>query len=171
MNWAKLAAWPRRYLWQAPRGAVLKHTRNSDKILNTHIAGKSIAVVGNAQSLFDAEFGTEIDAHDIVIRLNKGFVKSPLAQGHRTDFWGFTPELSEAEMQDHFDPKVILFLIPKLRHLRIYRPQNVAKLLFYARQVLAARSQFNRAAPLIRFHGDQLSVAFRRGKINYPLWF
>ena len=134
MNWAKLAAWPRRYLWQAPRGAVLKHTRNSDKILNTHIAGKSIAVVGNAQSLFDAEFGTEIDAHDIVIRLNKGFVKSPLAQGHRTDFWGLTPELSEAEMQDQFDPKVILFLIPKLRHLRIYRPQNVAKLLFYARR-------------------------------------
>ena len=27
-----------------------------------------------------------------------------------------------------------LFLIPRLRHLRIYRPQNVAKLVFYARR-------------------------------------
>ena len=126
MKWTKLAAWPRRYLWQAPRGAVLKHTRNSDKILTNHVDGKSIAIIGNARSLFDAKYGNQIERHDIIVRLNKGFVKNPDAQGHSTDFWGLTPELSEDEIDQFFAPRVILFLIPKLRHLHIYKPENVA---------------------------------------------
>lgn len=134
MNWTKLAALPRRYLWQAPRGAVLKHTRNSDKILTNHVDGKSIAIIGNARSLFDAKYGNQIEQHDIIVRLNKGFVKNPDAQGHSTDFWGLTPELSEDEIDQFFAPRVILFLIPKLRHLHIYKPENVAKLVFYARR-------------------------------------
>jgi hypothetical protein len=33
---------------------------------------KTIAVVGNALSLFDTNYGEEIDAHDVVVRLNLG---------------------------------------------------------------------------------------------------
>jgi hypothetical protein len=33
---------------------------------------KTIAVVGNALSLFDSEYGENIDSHDVVVRLNLG---------------------------------------------------------------------------------------------------
>lgn len=33
--------------------------------------GKSIAIVGNAQSLLDMNLGEEIDSHDIVVRINQ----------------------------------------------------------------------------------------------------
>lgn len=34
--------------------------------------GKSVATVGNAQFLFDKDYGKLIDSHDVVVRLNKG---------------------------------------------------------------------------------------------------
>ena len=33
--------------------------------------GKKVALVGNAASLFDKQYGTEIDNHEVVVRLNK----------------------------------------------------------------------------------------------------
>ena len=41
--------------------------------------------MGNAKSIFDAKHGKEIDAHDLVVRFNRGFVISKEAQGSRTD--------------------------------------------------------------------------------------
>jgi uncharacterized Rossmann fold enzyme len=40
--------------------------------LQEYINGKSVAVVGNAESLLSKNQGNEIDAHDVVIRFNKG---------------------------------------------------------------------------------------------------
>lgn len=56
---------------------------------------KTIAVVGNAISLFDTSHGEEIDSHDIVMRINKGAlicfgdVKPEIANSHgtQTDIW------------------------------------------------------------------------------------
>ena len=50
-----------------------------------YIQGKSVAIVGNARTIFDSRYGSEIDDHDIVIRFNKGFIYYPEAQGRRTD--------------------------------------------------------------------------------------
>jgi hypothetical protein len=145
MNWARIVAFPRKYLWQAPRGLVLKLTRDSADVFGRAIAGKSVAIVGNAKSLLDTDFGPLIDAHDVVIRLNKGFVVAPSAQGARTDMIGVTPELTEDEIVRRFDPALILFLIPKLRHLRIYRTENVRKLVFYPlRHWLSDRNMIGR---------------------------
>jgi len=47
--------------------------------------GKSVAIVGNAQSLFDYKFGAEIDTHDVVIRMNMGYkIKQSESQGVKT---------------------------------------------------------------------------------------
>lgn len=48
----------------------------------------SVALVGNARSLLNAQFGPEIDSHQWVVRLNQGaFVAGdPLRTGVRTDF-------------------------------------------------------------------------------------
>lgn len=46
---------------------------------------KSVAIVGNAKSLFDKQYGAEIDNHDFVIRFNKGFIVDEKSQGKKTD--------------------------------------------------------------------------------------
>lgn len=55
------------------------------KEVKDFIKGKSVAIVGNARSIFDHKFGSEIDGHDVVIRFNKGFVTESETQGSRTD--------------------------------------------------------------------------------------
>ena len=127
----RLAAWPRKYLYQAPRGWLLKLTSRSNARMSAQLAGQSVAVVGNAKSLFAAELGAQIDRHDIIIRLNKGFVQVPAAQGTRTDMVGLTPELTEGEVSAHFAPRHMLMLIPKMRHYRIFGRENVQNTLFY----------------------------------------
>ena len=56
--------------------------------------GKTVALVGNAMSLFDREYGEEIDAHDVVVRLNKAAMlyermDAEKSHGRRTDVWFF----------------------------------------------------------------------------------
>lgn len=48
------------------------------------INGKSVAIVGNAKSIFDKHNGNEIDKHDFIIRFNKGFIELPSSQGTQT---------------------------------------------------------------------------------------
>jgi len=54
--------------------------------IKQHIEGKSVAIIGNARSLFDKEYGEAIDGHDFVIRFNKGFITKPESQGTKTSF-------------------------------------------------------------------------------------
>lgn len=102
----RLAAWPRKYLYQAPRGWVLKLTSRSNARMRAELAGQSVAVVGNAKSLLAADLGPQIDAHDVIIRLNKGFVQVPAAQGQRTDMVGLTPNYPRPT-SPHFSPRAI----------------------------------------------------------------
>lgn len=131
MKWDKIRSWPRRYLYQAPRGWLIKLSRNSDERMRELIAGKSVAIVGNAKSLLATNHGPEIEAHDVIIRLNKGFVTAPASQGSRTDMVGLTPDLSEAETIERFQPATFLMLIPKMRHYRLFGRTAVRQTLFY----------------------------------------
>lgn len=52
---------------------------------------KSVAVVGNAQSLFENSYGKLIDSHDVVCRINVGIkIIDPEAQGSKTDIHVFS---------------------------------------------------------------------------------
>lgn len=56
--------------------------------------GKSVALIGNAESLFSKSYGTDIDSHDVVVRLNKAamlYERFDVAKSHgkRTDIWMF----------------------------------------------------------------------------------
>jgi hypothetical protein len=58
------------------------------------VCDKSIAVVGNSDSLFSQEFGSEIDSHDLVIRFNKPAnfycdFNVNKTHGLKTDVWAF----------------------------------------------------------------------------------
>jgi hypothetical protein len=66
---------------------------------------KSVALVGNAMSLFDLEYGSEIDSHDVVVRLNKAAMllnrfDAEKSHGKRTDVWIFW---SAQEYHKHFE--------------------------------------------------------------------
>jgi hypothetical protein len=45
--------------------------------IENHIKGKSVAIVGNAQSILQKEDGLFIDAYDVVIRMNFGYTFAP----------------------------------------------------------------------------------------------
>lgn len=57
--------------------------RDTPELLD-YIKGKSVAIVGNATSLFASSYGKEIDKADVVIRFNKGFIAYPKSQGNKT---------------------------------------------------------------------------------------
>jgi hypothetical protein len=55
---------------------------------------KTVALIGNAMSLFDKSYGDEIDSHQVVVRLNKAamlYEKLGVEKSHgkRTDVWIF----------------------------------------------------------------------------------
>ena len=62
------------------------------------LRNKTVAIVGNAQSIFAKTYGNAIDAHDVVIRFNRGFIKDEQAQGTRTDVLILACELRADEL-------------------------------------------------------------------------
>lgn len=66
--------------------------------IKPEIEGKRVAIVGNAKSIFDHQFGQEIDNHDFVIRFNRGFIIKPECQGTKTTFLITAANLSDEEI-------------------------------------------------------------------------
>lgn len=52
--------------------------------IGEYIRGKSVAIVGNAKSLFKHRYGKKIDTHEVVIRFNRGFIHKKISQGSKT---------------------------------------------------------------------------------------
>lgn len=73
--------------------------------LSDEVKNKTVAIVGNAKSIFSHQYGAEIDAHEVVIRFNRGFIVDPKAQGIRTDILFLACELTPEELQ-RFKAKV-----------------------------------------------------------------
>jgi Glycosyltransferase family 29 (sialyltransferase) len=74
--------------WQ--RWIAERRSRRDLQALLDFLDGKSIAIVGNATSLLDHQYGALIDEHEIVTRMNMGFPINPAAQGTRCDLWCFS---------------------------------------------------------------------------------
>lgn len=62
------------------------------------ICNKSVAIVGNAQSIYSKKNGAKIDSHEVVIRFNRGFISDKEAQGSRTDILFLACELTPEEL-------------------------------------------------------------------------
>ena len=115
-----------RRLVRAVRGAAFRlryrdlydDTKQQARLLSfaPRLKDKSVAVVGNAQSLFEHDYGSLIDSHDIVLRFNKGFVTNPLKQGRQTDILSLAYGLSLQEIREHFGDAAVIWVTP-LREL------------------------------------------------------
>jgi hypothetical protein len=79
---------PFRRNWQ--RWIADRRARRDLEALLEFLDGKSVAIVGNANSLLSHQYGSLIDEHEVVVRMNRGFPVNPEAQGTRFDLWCFS---------------------------------------------------------------------------------
>jgi len=78
---------------------------------------KSVAIIGGAQSLFDKQYGSEIDTHDVVVRINRSIIiKDSQAQGNKTNVWAIGHHKTVEDLFDTIDVKNI--------HLSHKRPKT-----------------------------------------------
>ncbi|MFT6606638.1 MAG: hypothetical protein ACJA2X_001841 [Halocynthiibacter sp.] len=61
------------------------------------LSGKTVAIVGNARALAQAEYGAKIDAHDVVIRINRAPMPQAQSHGKRTDILAMATRVSIQE--------------------------------------------------------------------------
>lgn len=69
----------------------------TQQALLSALAGKSVAVIGNARALANATFGADIDSHDIVIRINRAPMPDAVSHGSKTDWLALATNLSSAD--------------------------------------------------------------------------
>ena len=79
--------------------------------------GRTVALVGNAESLFASGSGAEIDGCDVVVRMNRGFVVDATRQGARTDVVAFAAQVSRRALAKGFGAPRLIWSSPQLHRL------------------------------------------------------
>tara|TARA_Y100000815_G_scaffold273193_1_gene303831 strand:- start:37 stop:687 length:651 start_codon:yes stop_codon:yes gene_type:complete len=87
--------------------------------LNDLVEGKAVAIVGNASSICASTYGAEIDAHDVVIRLNRGPIISPETSGTRTTVLASSIWVSRGNFRQK-KSRLLLWLTPKRREFPLW---------------------------------------------------
>ncbi|WP_101341042.1 glycosyltransferase family 29 protein [Cereibacter azotoformans] len=98
------------------REAALSALSLSEEALLARFATERIALVGNARSLTGASFGDEIDAADLVIRLNRAPMPSTQSHGTRTDALALATSLPR-EALEGLAPHLTLWMSHKRKRL------------------------------------------------------
>lgn len=80
------------------------------------LAGKRIALIGNARALAQTDHGTAIDAAELVIRINRAPMPAAASHGTRTDWLALAVRLSDAD-RTRIAPARILWMSPKRKRL------------------------------------------------------
>ncbi len=78
--------------------------------------GGRIALVGNARSLSERGYGDEIDAADLVIRINRAPMPAVVSHGMRTDVLALATRIDAACLQ-RLDPSLTLWMSHKRKRL------------------------------------------------------
>lgn len=80
------------------------------------LAGRRVALVGNARALAAGRAGAEIDGHDIVIRINRAPMPAAASHGTRCDWLALAVRMAAAELV-RLDPKLVLWMSHKRKRL------------------------------------------------------
>ncbi|WP_282603345.1 glycosyltransferase family 29 protein [Paracoccus sp. PARArs4] len=80
------------------------------------LAGRDVALVGNARALADKDQGAGIDAADTVIRINRAPMPAAFSHGTRTDWLALATRLGDAD-RSRIAPGRILWMSPKRKRL------------------------------------------------------
>lgn len=85
-------------------------------VLLSDFDGRNVALVGNARGLSDASLGREIDARDVIIRINRAPMPDPVSHGRRTDMLALATSI-DSETLDRLDPVRVLWMSHKRKRL------------------------------------------------------
>ena len=86
----------------------------------------SIAVVGNAKSLFGKNLGGAIDQHNLVMRLNYGKIVDISQQGSRTDLYGCSDDkLTLSWVEHQFNPRLAIWLTNKVAPSHFFDNESI----------------------------------------------
>lgn len=80
------------------------------------LAGKTVALVGNARSLVERDEGFAIDAADIVIRINRAPMPASRTHGTRCDWLALATSISAADL-GRLNPDRLLWMSHKRKRL------------------------------------------------------
>ncbi len=80
------------------------------------LAGRRVALVGNARALADGARGAEIDAHDVVIRINRAPMPAARSHGTRTDWLALAVRMDGPTL-DRLNPRLVLWMSHKRKRL------------------------------------------------------
>jgi len=82
---------------------------------------KKVCIVGNSCSLLKKGFGSAIDAHEYVIRMNRGYthqlngkIINFVSLGSRTSYWSCSLHHNFVSAADHFRKVPCIYVNPKL---------------------------------------------------------
>lgn len=89
----------------APRSAILDD-----------LAGKHVALIGNARALSDADHGADIDSADLIIRINRAPMPAATSHGTRTGWLALAVRLDAGD-RSRLAPRRILWMSPKRKRL------------------------------------------------------
>lgn len=95
--------------------ALARHSDAQSGLLR-ELAGKRVALVGNARALANGAQGAAIDDHDLVIRINRAPMPSPRSHGTRTDWLALGTPIGDAD-RARLSPQRTLWMPWKRRRL------------------------------------------------------
>ncbi len=101
----------------ARREAPLAALSTGRSALMADVSGKRVALVGNARSLADRDEGAEIDAADLVIRINRAPMPASRTHGTRTDWLALATSIGVDDL-DRIKPDRILWMSHKRKRLQ-----------------------------------------------------
>lgn len=82
--------------------------------------GRDVAIIGNAWSLFDREYGNQIDQHEVVVRLNRGVLELDLvSQGSKIDVWAYAEEKLIEDLYDLVPCRKTMHMSRKGRKVKV----------------------------------------------------
>ena len=84
--------------------------------LINELTDKSVAIIGNSRALAETSFGAEIDAADIVIRINRAPMPSGKSHGSKTNWLALATKLEQSE-ETRINPERIFWMSPKRKRL------------------------------------------------------
>lgn len=96
--------------------AALQDLSVPQSLLLDELAGRSVALVGNARALASGRHGAEIDGADVVVRINRAPMPDPESHGRRTDWLALAVRLGEAD-RARIQPGRILWMSHKRKRL------------------------------------------------------
>jgi hypothetical protein len=108
---------------------ILGRDASSTDALTQELAGKRIAIVGNARALANSDQGAQIDGCDLVIRINRAPMPSEKSHGQRTDWLALATSLAQTQFEC-LGAKRLIWMSHKRKRLKHWMAQTPGFALF-----------------------------------------